>query len=151
MNKCNLNIINSIKKIILSNINLIFVIAFAIISIIYTIFTMKVPSGFEKIAKETRNLYWKFVGGAFVILFIIIIISVIIGLIVFGISKLSKLLKKYINNRVLLITAYMIIVCIILSLIVLLIPYITDLLNLIFSKMLKADIDINSITNIFGY
>ena len=84
-------------------------------------------------------------------LFIIIIISVIIGLIVFGISKLSKLLKKYINNRVLLITAYMIIVCIILSLIVLLIPYITDLLNLIFSKMLKADIDINSITNIFGY
>ena len=146
-----ITIINSIKKIILSNINLIFVIAFAIISIIYTIFTMKVPSGFEKIAKETRNLYWKFVGGAFVLLFIIIIISVIIGLIVFGISKLSKLLKKYINNRVLLITAYMIIVCIILSLIVLLIPYITDLLNLIFSKMLKADIDINSITNIFGY
>ena len=146
-----ITIINSIKKIILSNINLLCVIAFAIIALIYNIFTMKVPAGFENIAKETRNLYWKLVGGAFVILFIIIIISVIIGLIVFGISKLSKLLNKYIKNRILLIAVYMIIVCILLSIIVLLLPYMTDLLNLILSKMLKDDININSITSLFGF
>ena len=146
-----INIIGSIKKIILSNINIILAIAFVIFGIIYNIFTMKVPAGFEKIAKETRNLYWKLVGAAFIILFIIIIISAIIGLIIFGISKLSKLLNKYITNRVLLIAVYMVIVCILLSIIVLLIPYITDLLNLIVSKLLKDDIDLSSFTSLFGF